>query len=329
MSDNELIETEKDQLNTDSITFGKYKDNTLQEVLKDRSYCKWLLKQEWFEKNYTYLHKRVLEYEPLSYFTQKVKDEETDFISSYKFFHLKPVDEIELPLTDDDKKCYEYYLLTVDELKTKLLDTLGTDKPYNIKAPYKWLQRFEKSYELPRTTFKQFINSYELPNIPYIVERIKKEGGLEYKGAQSFNIAKKRSLEQEAFWEKILKTKYKDSIGTQFTFKNCIFDFINIELNTIFECKLGLKDFDLSQYKKYKVTLDTYKIIYLVGYDCVINMEKGIIYTTDYEKYNLYKLGLVGYCLDIGNKNDKKIRDFDNTIKDYEIVEIEEIQNAF
>ena len=58
-------------LNSDTITFGKYKNGTLHQVLKDRSYCVWLLKQEWFKNNYEYLHNRVQEYEPLVYFFQK------------------------------------------------------------------------------------------------------------------------------------------------------------------------------------------------------------------------------------------------------------------
>ena len=38
------------------------------------------------------------------------------------------------------------------------------------------------------------------------------------------------------------------------TQKNCIFDFINIATNTIFECKLNIKDFNDEQFKKYKLT---------------------------------------------------------------------------
>ena len=40
------------------------------------------------------------------------------------------------------------------------------------------------------------------------LERVKKEGGIEYKGARSFIIAKDRSLKQEGWWEEILKSKY-------------------------------------------------------------------------------------------------------------------------
>ena len=61
-----------------------------------------------------------------------------------------------------------------------------------------------------------------------VKEDIKKEGGIEYKGAKSFLIAKKNSQNQENFWEQILKEKYGEDIGTQFKYENCIFDFINI-----------------------------------------------------------------------------------------------------
>jgi hypothetical protein len=82
--------------------------------------------------------------------------------------------------------------------------------------------------------FKEFIYAYELPNITTIIEEIKKYGGLEYKGSQSYKIAKKRSSDQEMFWEDILKVKYKDHLGTQFKYEDCIFDFIHIPSNKIF-----------------------------------------------------------------------------------------------
>ncbi len=55
-------------LDQDSITFGKYKGLKLSAVLRDRSYCDWLLEQEWFQTNYEYLYNRVQEYDPKTYF---------------------------------------------------------------------------------------------------------------------------------------------------------------------------------------------------------------------------------------------------------------------
>lgn len=312
------IEHQDTNLNSDTITFGKYKNGTLQQVLRDRSYCTWLLQQDWFKNNYEYLHNRVQEYEPLPYFLQPLSGNTDDFMDMYKFFHLVPVDDLKLPfpLSDDEKKCYSYYLKMVDELKQKIEDRAGSDNLYDIKAPSRWLQRFEKETGLKREIFKEFINSHELPNIPYIVERIKKEGGLEYKGAQSFNIAKKRSLEQEGYWEKILKEKYGEDLGTQFKYEKCIFDFINIKTNTIFECKLSLNDFNEEQHKKYELTLEKYRIIYLIGYDAVINMENKCIYTSNVDKYQIYVMGT-------------PVTKFDELIHGFYIIEVEDLSILF
>ena len=179
-------------LNLETITFGKYKNGTLQQVLKDRSYCIWLLKQEWFHKNYEYLYNRVKEYKPIAYFFQKPPDTD-QFLERYQYFNLVPVEKVKLPLTEDEKVCYIYYLRMISELKDRIEERLDTDNQYDIKAPVKWLKRFERETELKRDIFKDFLASYELKNIPYLVEQIKKEGGIEYKGAKSFLIAKKRS----------------------------------------------------------------------------------------------------------------------------------------
>ena len=316
------------ELNLDTITFGKYKNGTLRQVLRDRSYCTWLLKQDWFKTNYEYLHNRVQEYEPLPYFLLDVLTDacvpvdELTFEEKYKFFNLCPVEDLTLPLSNEDKKCYEYYIRMVEELKDRISERVDTceENPYNIKAPCKWLQRFEKQCELKRSVFKDFINSHELPNIPTIVERIKKEGGIEYKGAQSFNIAKKRSLEQEAYWDNILKEKYGEDICSQYKYNKCIFDFININTNTIFEAKLGLKDFHLEQYNKYRIALEKYRIIYLIGYDAVINMEEKVIYTTNVDKYKIYQYGII---------SSKHTGLFDEEIKDYMIVEVYDLSTLF
>ena len=313
-------------LKSESITFGKYKDNTLHTLLKDRKYSEWLIKQDWFEKNYSYLYKSVSEYKPLHYFLKPLPklygDEE--FVDTYKFFNLYLLKDLTLPykLNEIEEICYNFYLDMIEILKNKIYERIenGDENIYDIKAPCKWLLTFEKQTSLIRTQFKEFINSYELPNIPYIVERIKKEGGIEYKGAKSFLIAKKRSEKQEAYWENILKKYYGDKLGIQFKFNKCIFDFINIDMNTIFECKLGLKDFDLSQYIKYKVALEKYRIIYIIGYDAVIYMEKGHIYTNNVEKYKIYTQNI---------KTSKNRSKFDEVIQYYEIIYIEDLSTLF
>jgi hypothetical protein len=311
------------ELNNDTITFGKYKNKTLSDVLKDRGYCRWLVQQEWFANNYSYLFNRVNTYEPLSYFIQEKEIKEEDpFMLRYQFFSLKNLSDIDLPLSEDEKKCYLYYTELVDDIKNKIEDGIvsGKENPYDIKAPTRWLLKFEKKYELKRSVFKSFISSYELSNIPYIIERVKKEGGLVYNGAQSFNIAKKRSLEQEKWWEDLLKSRYGEDIGTQFKYEKCIFDFLNISTNTIFECKLSLNDFNEDQHNKYKLALDKYRIIYLISHDCVIEMEYRSIYTTNPDKYSLYMMKL-------DTKTNKTY--LDELITDFTIVEIEDLSTIF
>ena len=265
-----------ESLNEESITFGKYRGSNLSNVLKDRSYCKWLLNQEWFQSSYEYLYNRINEYKPREYFINRDEIITTDFISSYEFFNLRS--EVDLPLTDNEKVCYKFYSDQIELLKQKILNS-NSDNKFDIKAPRGWLKLFEDQTGMKREEFKEFLKSYDLPNIPYIVERIKSEGGIEYKGARSFLIAKENSIAQEDYWERILKAAYGEDIGAQFKFKNCIFDFINIPTNTIFECKLGLKDFNEVQHEKYKITLGEYRIIYLIGRDVVIDIHNRKVYS--------------------------------------------------
>ena len=276
-------------LNQDTITFGKYKGSVLSRVLRDRNYCRWLVEQDWFKNNYEWLYNRVKDYNPCIYFINSDKLESNDFISSYEYFNLIPIDELKIDLTSVDRTCYEYYLKITFEIKEKIYQRLENDEenPYDIKAPTNWLKRFELESGIPRTDFKEFMEAYDLPNITYIIERIKKEGGIIYKGAQSFKIAKSRSESQEKWWEQLLKSIYGEKLGSQFKYENCIFDFLNISTKTIFECKLGLKDFDESQHIKYRLALKEYRIIYLISTDCVIDMERRCIYTTNTEKYLL------------------------------------------
>ena len=303
------------ELNNDTITFGKYKNSVLQDVLKDRSYCKWLLNQEWFQTSYEYLYNRVNEYDPKIYFQNPV-EVERDFISSYIYFNLTSCDKLQLELNEKEQICYIYYLKMISELKEKIQNRIENREvnPFNIKAPVNWLKRFEKETDITREEFKEFINSYELPNIPYIMKDIKKEGGIEYKGGDSFKIAKKRSVEQELWWEDILKSKYGEDISIQFKYENCVFDFLDISTETIFECKLNLENFDEKQYQKYITILDRYNIVYLFSRDCVVNMANKKIYTTDLPKYSVL---IPSLC------SSNKLAEI---IFQYEIVEVDNIE---
>jgi len=304
-------------IHADLITFGKYKDLSLKNLLKDRKYCEWLLKQDWFEKQYEYLYNRVKEYSPQKFFFSEdyVEKKNCDFIERYKYFHLSPVKDVRVKLSEDEKMCYEFYYSMIQKFKNQILDNTDENR-YNIKAPSSWLKTFESKYNIGRGKLKDFLAEYELPNLPYIIENIKEEGGLEYKGAKSFLIAKKKSLSQEQFWEKLLKEKYGENIGSQYKYKNCFFDFICIRSNTLYECKLGIKDFNEDQYNKYLLTLDKYNLIYLIGTDCVINMSEKTLYTTDVEKYQDRLL-----C----NPSPTK---FETFLLDYNIKEIENVYNG-
>lgn len=309
-------------LTNETVTFGKYKGSTLGRVLRDRSYCSWLLEQDWFQNNYEYLYNRVKEYNPKVYFLNPDKGDPDDFIDSYLYFNLTPVDDLKIELSVGDKVCYEYYLRMVREIRGSIYQRMENEEenPYDIKAPTRWLKRFEEDCGIPRTDFKEFMEAYELPNIPYIIERIKEEGGIEYKGAQSYKIAKARSVAQEEWWEILLKEKYGEDLGTQFKYESCIFDMINISTKTIFECKLGLKDFDEAQHRKYRIALREYRIIYLVGTDGVIEMERKCIYTSNPNKYSVYLLQI---------PNMKNTSYLDDMIKDFEVIKVEDLSTLF
>lgn len=275
-------------LNSDSITFGKYSGKSLDNVLKDRKYCRWLIKQEWFMNSYEYLYNRMKEYKPLSYFLKSIETDSDLFIHRYPYFNMNSLEDVKLNLTKDEEVCYKFYLSIVKSLRDKIIDREGEPNQYAIKAPSGWLKKFETETELSRDVFKSFLSSYELPNITSIVEDIKKEGGIEYKGAKSFLIAKENSEKQEKWWEGILKAEFGENVGTQFKYKDCIFDFINISTNTLYECKLGLKDFNEDQYRKYLIALENYRIVYLISDDCIIDMNEKVIQTTNPDKYSLY-----------------------------------------
>ena len=309
-------------LHQDSITFGKYKGSVLSRVLRDRNYCNWLLDQEWFQNNYQYLYNRIKEYNPRIYFLNPEKGNPNDFIDSYIYFNLTPLENLQIDLSPADKVSYEYYLRMIKEIRGRIYQRLENEEenPYDIKAPTRWLKRFEEECAMPRNEFKEFIDAYELPNIPYIIERVKKEGGVVYNGAQSYKIAKERSVAQEEWWEQILKEKYGENLSTQFKYEKCIFDMINIATKTIFECKLALKDFNEAQHTKYKIALREYRIIYLIGIDCVIDMEKKHIYTLNKDKYEIYQLNI---------PNIKEPSYLDKLIQNFNIIEVEELSTLF
>lgn len=342
------MSTENKQILTnESITFGKYKGKNLSELLRDRNYCKWILKNEdIFKEKYPYIVNRIQEHNPSKFFFQETEnnEDEPNFLNDYKYFNLVPVNELEYELSEMDKSCYEYYFQCISQIKEKIYERLEDEEenPYNIKAPTKWLKKFENKYAIPRSNFKEFLHAHELLNIPYIIERVKKEGGIIYLGAQSFKIAKKRSEEQEQWWKEVLRKKYNENISFQYRFncndsienkdenkaenkaelETCIFDMLNIETKTIFECKLGLKDFDEAQHQKYKLVLknQNYRIIYLIAKDCVIQIEKKKIYTTVPGKYKKYIRKIPTL---------KSPTYLDNLIIDFEIVKINDISTLF
>ena len=307
-------------LNLNTITFGKYRGKDLKDVLKDRKYCSWLLEQDWFQNQYEYLYNRVFEYNPVSFFFENISTEEP-FIKSYKYFNMIQPDNLQINLNENELKCYTFYLTLIENIKSKIQERINKNETniYDIKAPTNYMKKFENEYNLEREIFKTFLYSYDLQSISKIVEDIKKEGNIEYKGAKSYLIAKENSLKQEKFWEVILKDLFNDKISTQFIFEECIFDFININLNIIFECKLGIKDFSQSQYKKYRTTLNKYNIVYLIDQDCVIDIINGYLFTSNYDKYikHIEKI-----------KNKKKNNNLENIIKNFNVIQVTNINTA-
>ena len=309
------------------ITFGKFENRYLKDMLRDRKYCCWLKEQDWFKTSFEYLYNSINRYNPQEYFYEKKKEQEKtgDFMRDYKYFNLLSVESVianGLALDDKEKKCYAFYLEMIQNLKNRVeIRKLSDEKnnPYDIKAPVKWLQVFEKESKIPRDDFKEFLYAYELPNLTTVVEDIRKEGGLEYNGGKSYTIGKKRSTDQENFWGVKLKEKFGEEVSSQYPYLNCIFDFIHIPANTIYECKLGLKDFNEEQFVKYETIMNRYNIVYLIGYDCVINMDLETIYTTDLMKYVLYQCNIPTL---------KTISKFDEIIFDYDIAEIEDLASV-
>jgi hypothetical protein len=312
------------KLTEETITFGKYKGLEIKRLLRDRKYCTWLLEQGWFLRQYSHLAEIVKNWHPRDLFLNPDKgsgqgNEQIlgeSFLDRYIFFHLRKSDELKDVLSENEIICYKYYKNLIKGLKTQIgfRIEMEEDNPYNVKTPKDWLKKFEEKYGLSRDIFKEFLAAYELPNITSIIEDIKREGGIEYKGAKSFTIAKERSLKQEAFWEELLKGKYGDDLGTQFQYEHCIFDFILIKEKILFECKLGLKDFNLDQHNKYLNILD-YQIVYLISNDCIVVLSEERIYCTNPDKY-------AEYIEKVNNV-------FVDAIRHYEIVKLEKIEDYF
>ena len=305
------------------ITFGKFENRYLKDMLRDRKYCVWLKEQDWFKTSFEYLYNSINNYNPQEFFFDKKRDNIGDFMSDYKYFNLLAMESVlgSIPLDEKEIKCYNFYLEMIKNLKNRIeIRKLASEKnPYDIKAPVKWLQVFETESKIPREEFKEFLYAYELPNLTTIVEDIRKEGGLEYNGGKSYTIGKKRSSDQENFWGAQLKNKFGEEVSSQYPYLNCIFDFIHIPANTIYECKLGLKDFNEEQYVKYESIMNRFNIVYLIGYDCVINMDLETIYTTDLMKYVLYQCNIPTM---------KTISKLDEIIFDYDIAEIDDLSSV-
>ena len=124
-----------------TITFGKYKNKDLSSMLKDRNYCSWLIEQDWFLKNYEYLHNRLKEYCPKKLFVPEIKIDSSTLeklLETYPYFHLIPISELKINLSENEKICYEYYIKLIKNIIEKLTDNLD-ENPYNIKAPSGWL----------------------------------------------------------------------------------------------------------------------------------------------------------------------------------------------
>ena len=143
----------------DTITFGKYNGSILSRVLRDRSYCKWLLEQDWFETNYEFLYNRIKNYNPNIYFINPDNKETSDFMNSYAYFNLTYIEDLKLDLNTVDKSCYEYYLEIISDIKNQIYERMENDElnPYNIKSSNKLVKKnLKKIGEYQETNSKNF-----------------------------------------------------------------------------------------------------------------------------------------------------------------------------
>lgn len=288
-------------LTQDSITFGKYKGTTLQRMLKDRGYCAWFLQQTDMKEKYQYIYNRVQEYDPKVYFytPDKLRSEislsspET-FVGTYYAFHFLHSADLKLELTEEELKCYDFYLKTIEKIKTRVQNN-PLKNFLDIKCPTGWLKELKETHDISGDFFKEFLASYELPNITTIIEEIKAFGGVKYNGRNAYKIAKENSLKQEKLWEGRLREKYGMDVNFQYQLEiepdngeKCFFDAIHINKGLLFEAKLNLKDFNKKQHDKYQAMMKTkgkYTLVYLISDDCIINTGNKVIYTDNRDKY--------------------------------------------
>lgn len=54
-------------MDTITIDFGKYKGNTVKHFINDKTYCKWLINQEWFMVKYNDIYNIIKKYENVRY----------------------------------------------------------------------------------------------------------------------------------------------------------------------------------------------------------------------------------------------------------------------
>ena len=309
ISTNESVPLEESLTKT-TFPIGKYKGSDLSVVLRDRGYCKWLVTSHSdFETKYEYLYNRISEYDPLPQLIAETIPTGR-FVDDYKMFNLKNVTRINLDLTPTDIICFQWYSGVLADLRTRILERIENDhpNPYAIKAPTSLKKKFIKDTALDPSVLDEMTKAYDLPNIISVVMKdIKREAGIEYSGGSAFKIAKARSEHQEAYWETMLKIMYGESVDVQYEgVDKCIFDFINIESQTVFECKLGFTEFNMEQFKKYNSALKCYSIVYIVGNndtdirsdhhnDYVIDMVNQAIYVLETQKADLetYILNIV------------------------------------
>lgn len=299
------------ELSETYIPFGKYCGMSIDVLLKDRGYCNWLLQEPWFQ-NYAYLYKRVQEYDPKSFFLPEnpqtsFKDPQ-DFLENFPYFNLTKPENLKIQLPDFFITAYNFYLQLIQNLKNKILVNIGKENVYNVVAPSKFLKKFEIETGLERIVLKTFLEQHDLPNILKILERIKKEGGLKYKGNKGWLIAKERSEDQEQWWLTRMKDVFQDDVSFQFNFQGSCFDFLHIKKKLLFECKLNIKDFSEEQYKRYLTTVGYYEIIYLIKKNTIIHIPRKKVYTED--DTTIFKLKQSMKIPSIKTKFDDMIADF-------------------
>ena len=124
-------------LTNETITFGKYKGAKAALMLRDRSYCEWLLNQDWFKNSYEFLYNCVKDWNPTIYFLNKEQEDEEnteeDFMSNYIYFNLTSPESLMIELSSVDMTCYVYYISMID---IKLHYGLKDNYFYNVSLGY-------------------------------------------------------------------------------------------------------------------------------------------------------------------------------------------------